>query len=216
MDPTAPNSDKDQKQPTASSPPPIDQDPQVPTFPQNPQPTATDPQATNPIQPGQFVTAPPDDPVAQQLPASPDQMSNYGSGPLPQAPSSPITPIAQPTQPLAQENLNLPTTAPFDQPNPAPYTSDQQPQSPQGSSKIGKLRLIAIVAAVLVLLALVFALIWFFVLGKKPKENAKTSAQTTPVEEPSPVPASPKSGFADLSQATAEATPQAAPSPPVE
>ena len=80
-------------------------------------------------------------------------------------------------------------------------------------SKIGKLRTFAIIVAILVLLALVAGIFWFFIINKK-EEPVKT--QTSPeeqVDEPQLPPKRTDGGFADLPEATLEATPEVTPSP---
>lgn len=215
MDPTAPNTDKNQdQQPQAATLPQPPQDsPPQPS--QNPLPTSSSQEAANPnpIQPGQFVSSPPEQvtvpppsmPASPQAEAGPDVVADLPET-APGQFAAPVNPIAGPTS--EQSGLNLQTTPPFapPQPNPAPYESPQQAQEPQGSSKIATIKKVAIVIAVLALLALIFVLLWFFVLGKKPQQASKTTVQTQPVEEPSP-PVTPQTTFAQLPQATSEATP---------
>ena len=82
-------------------------------------------------------------------------------------------------------------------------------------SRIELIRKIAIVVAVLVLLALIVAVIWFFVLGKKGKEPVKTQAgEEQLIEEPSPVAKPTGGGFAELPEATSESTPSGQEPPP--
>ncbi len=76
------------------------------------------------------------------------------------------------------------------------------------------MRVLIIVAGVVVLLAVIGALVWFFILSPK-NQAATTSSGLTEIPEPSPLPKNTGGGFGNLPQATgsgqstASATPSA-------
>ena len=67
---------------------------------------------------------------------------------------------------------------------------------------IKKLRIVAIIAGILVLLGAIGALVWFFVIGRAPKQPTQTEAQIQEtqavVEEPTPLPKRTEGGFGTL------------------
>ena len=201
---------------------------------QNPQPPGEKPPAPNPIEPGQFVvagedhTSPPKPaPISQNSPSAPalDPGLGHIDPPPPQPAANQMPARPQPGLNLAgappPQNFPPPNPAPqepaFEQPNPAPYTPPPPTTSsapPEGSSKIKSLRMFAIIAGVLVLLAVIGALVYIFVFAKKP-EAATTTSTNQAIEEPSPTPARAGPGFGDLketpNQATRSATLSASP-----
>jgi len=93
------------------------------------------------------------------------------------------------------------------QPDPTPFTGPTQqatvPTQQSPGSKIKKMKLIAILIAVLILIGIVAAVAWFFILNKKQvnTQSAKTQnvQETT---EPTPSPQNPTDRFGNLPQAT--------------
>lgn len=219
--------------------------------------------ATNPIQPGQFVvageeasqnTTSTDDP---QVPNKPDltassqpppvQTNPIGSSPqvakdnlqnfagfasiqppslaatnlgnIPQQANPPPSPPTNASKLQATSAQNPPPETEVNQPDPTPFVQPQQAQgaaqmgSPSEPSKIGKLRIILILVAALVLIATIAALVWFFILNKKGDESAKTGLTQEQVEEPPPPTRRTNGGFGELPPATPEATQAASPSP---
>jgi len=184
--------------PQFKTPPPSPPIPNPTNIPQGPPPSITTPPVVPPPSP-KIEAMPKMTPVPPVPPASPPPPS-----PAPQTPSVSAEPAAS-------------------QPDPTPFVPpsvpDQQAMGTptQGPSGIGRLRIIAIVLAVLVLVALIAGVFWFFVLGKRGQEPVKTqSAPEEQVEEPSSPPKRTNGGFGDLPQATSEATPAATPTPPEE
>ncbi|OGE04950.1 hypothetical protein A3B51_00520 [Candidatus Curtissbacteria bacterium RIFCSPLOWO2_01_FULL_41_18] len=189
----------------------------------------------NSIQPGQFVVAGEDttatssppkvaqNPSFASQPQSPPQGPNIQES---QTPTSESLPVLQPVAGLdlagnSQLDQNVPPQAPVSQPDPTPFAPPLSPQPtqetaappPESRSKIQKLKIIAIIVAVLVLIGIIVALVWFFVLGKQKKEPVKTDQDQVIQEEPSPSPARTDAGFGNLSQATPSAPPPVTPSP---
>ena len=117
-------------------------------------------------------------------------------------------PITSPPNPAA-----VPPSPPATQPDPTPFVAPKSPPPAiQGSSRMERIKKIAIIFAILILLGLLAGLVWFFVLGGKTKEPVKTESSTgAPVAEPSPPPKRTDGGFADLPPATNEASPGASP-----
>ena len=194
----------------------------------------------NPIEPGQFVVAGENHSTSPQASPNLSQPTGNlpPLDSQPSAPAAPTPMPAQPdpvpaptSPPLPSTGLNLagespppgptadfPAPGPLpqapapEQPNPAlyvppPATGGNIPQNP---SKIKNLKKIAIIVAGLVLLSAIGALVYMFVLGKKP-QAAKTTT-TDVIEEPSPSPQNTGPGFADLSESTPQATKSATPS----
>ncbi|OGD96518.1 hypothetical protein A3F02_00680 [Candidatus Curtissbacteria bacterium RIFCSPHIGHO2_12_FULL_38_9b] len=138
---------------------------------------------------------------------------------LPQQPELNQSSVQDPKIPEpVNAQSNITPTLENNQPDPAPYTPPQAnnvENIPEegGSSKLDKMRLIAIVTAAVLLLAIIAAIVWFFVLGKK-GEPVKTEVDINQqVEEPPLIPKRINDGFGDLPEATSEATTPAELSP---
>ncbi len=199
-------------------------DPTAQTNNPNPQGDA----AKSPIEPGQFVVAGADPVPPQPQPAPPAQQAPIGQ---PQQPASPPQPMSPP-QPrpgfsLAQDkNLaqSFPTPPPQPQvpspppppppqpdmtmqPDPTPFTGPGQqgsvPTQQPPASKMKKIKLIVILIAVLILIGIVAAVAWFFILNKPQTtaQNVKTQNVQETIE-PTPLPQTPTNGFGNLPQAT--------------
>ena len=176
------------------------------------QPDVKDTQVPNPIQPGQYVEAGGDPAPSQALPNQPQDQTFEKTPPAPKLASStipgelPQTPI--PPLPPNPPSSDLPPPPP--QPDPTPYVSPQAANQPpqQASASGGKLKLLIIILAIIVLIGIVAALAWFFVLGKGNMEPVKTeNTQSLPTEEIASPPPRETGGFGDLPTATGEATP---------
>lgn len=158
------------------------------------------------IQTGQFVVAGGDQaPAPQNFPPEPPQPP----APPPYIPQEPNTTVPQPPVPEPQPAAAFaPTDQQFQsQPDPTPYappppTPGSQQVSAGGGSMIKKLRLVAIIAGVLVLLGAIAALVWFFVLGRSSQQPTQTQATTQEtqavVEEATPLPKRTEGGFGTL------------------
>lgn len=183
--------------------------------PNNPQ----DPNATSPIEPGQFVTS--GDGGVFKEPPSP-QMPNLQAPQPTQGVPSPFPPAnPQPTtpQPGLQFAQSMPPGAnpQPEQPSPTPYIQPQASnQTSSGApSTISKLKKLLIILGFILLIALIGALAWFFVIGKGKLPVGNSTASQPPLNEPA-VQASPSpparttGGFSELPPATGEA--QATPS----
>lgn len=197
-------------------------DPSAPNNSSNP--NQGTPEPTNPIEPGQFVVSaeepvtpqnPPPQvtqqtpayqvpPESQKLPVSrepqPNIAQNQSQAPAAVPPQPPPSPPSQ-TPGAPAPNFSQPDPTPFSPPAPAGV-------NPDGESKTGKLKLILIVLGLLVLLATVGGLLWFFVLGKRIQEATKTENPEDSVaveEEPSPITKRTTGGFGELPSATAGA-----------
>lgn len=193
MDPTAPKDDPNQNNPNSPPPP------------------------ASPIEPGQFVVAPPAADTTILPPAEPQSPSPEESIQPPQftptVPSSagPAPSSQEETEPLFAQN----------QPNPTPFVAPASPpesaaQAQAPSSKIQRVRKILIIVGILLLVAILGAIVWLFIVGRSRNLPTKTQSQEVTVsQEPSlpPIPKRTTGGFADLPTATREsqATPSASP-----
>lgn len=189
--------------------------------PNNPQ----DPNAQkNPIEPGQFVVTgdqndifkEPQNP-ASTTPEPPPQNLKQDTPPASNLPgvepplAPPPTPMFEPPSPASsQENLAgvQPQEPQFEnQPSPTPYvpptTEGQTPQSPQ--SIISRLRVVFIAVGFLLLVALIGAGVYFFILGKSKKSDNTTQTTQESAELPLPTPARTSGGFSELPPATPSA-----------
>ncbi len=171
-------------------------DPTAPNNPDNQNPPAP----PNPIQPGQFVVAGEDAPPAAnpQITAQP--------APTPQAP--------QPTMNLAQDKAaptqvfpNAPVGPTAVQPDPTPFTSPPGatpnlagvPPTGAAAPK-SRNKMLIILIALIVLVAIIGAVVYFVVL---PKAKTGTKPTTdTQVDEPSPSPTRTDGGFGTLPEAS--------------
>lgn len=180
-------------------------DPSAPNNPNNSNPQAP----TSPIQPGQFVVAGEEAPPAATAPQPTVET---------QSPAAP-PPAPIPTVNLAQDKEgqqpqvfpNAPVGPAASQPDPTPFSPTGQilpdtqnlgtPAAPSGGSK----KLLLVIPIVLILVGIIGAVVYFFVLPKN-KTGAKTTGADVQVEEPSPTPARTGAGFGDL-QSTGSATP---------
>src|SRR3989344_5907314 len=137
-------------------------------------------------------TAPP--PPLTPPPYIPQQPNPVSEASLPESQSAPLpTPSYAPT---AQQFQSQPDPTPYAPPPPVPGS---QQVSAGGGSMIKKLRIVAIIAGILVLLGAIGALVWFFVIGRAPKQPTQTEAQIQEtqavVEEPTPLPKRTEGGF---------------------
>lgn len=174
------------------------------------------PQGDNTILPGQFVESGGDTQTPQPAPQGAFETGQsqtarpWGFSPT-TLPPQPVPVVSEPEPQLAAQILPQPasqsepaSTLSASQPDPTPYippplTPGSQPTASAQGSIIGKLRVIAIVLGVLVLLGAIAAVAWFFFLGKSPQEAVKTEAQSgTVVEEPAPLPKRTEGGFGTL------------------
>ena len=219
MDPTAPKDNPTSATPQTQGQGPNAAPPAVSTNPwsSQPPPIAEAPPAsggTGQIQTGQFVsvggdTPPPASPASATLPPLPITHPSANGpilgavpepNPIPQTPQPPLSPLPNtlPAEPEFAPN----------QPNPTPYApppNTPNAQSSQGGSKLKSLKLIAIIAGILVLVAIIGVLVWFFVINGKSNQAASTQNTGTNVTEQLPLPKIDKGGFGDLPQATASA-----------
>ncbi len=178
-----------------------------------------DPNSASPIEPGQFVTTGDGgvfkEPPPPQVPNSPAPQTNQPApSPLPPPMSAPSAP--QPGLQFAQSIPPGTTPQPETQPTPTPYVppqaANQEPSAP--SSTISKLKKLLIILGFLLLIVLIGALAWFFVLGKGklPIGDNKTTQEPSiaPATQTfTPPPVRTTGGFSELPPATgeAEATP---------
>ena len=217
MDPTAPNDNQ-----------------------QNPEGNAN--VQNNPVQPGQFVVSgeqgavsgdpgvniqqpnldpqSPVDNTGQQMPPPPGPVGSQLAGespPMPQNDPAAVNPqFAAPTPAFsAPVNTQQPDTTPFAAAPGAPMGPQAQGSQvpPDSDSKMAKLKIVAIIAAILILVAIIVALVWFFVLNKKSNDQVNINTQQTQVEEPTIPSPQTESGFGDIPPATEEAAPPATEEP---
>lgn len=96
------------------------------------------------------------------------------------------------------------------QPDPTPYTPVQPTVPPtQEPSRMARLKLLMIIVAIVVLVGIIGGVVWFFALGNnQQKESLKTEGPQEQIEE-LPLPKRTAGGFAELPQATNEATEEA-------
>lgn len=172
-------------------------DPTAPNDPNNPNPASP----PNPIQPGQFVVAGED-----AAPASaPQQQANA-------APAQPAVSLAGQRQESAPVFPNAPVSGASTQPDPTPYmpptgspNGATPPPLPAESKGKGS-KLIIMVLAVIVLISIIGAVLWFFVLPKTKTAATKTEDTSTQVqEEPSAPPQRTEGGFGQIPESTAPA-----------
>lgn len=200
-------------QPT-SSPPPL---------PMSPNPTVTPPSQNQPA-------SNPDDLLAaiakeNQGKAIPSQIPSQPQSPPPQLSPLPQTSVSPPPSPiinLAQEETAVPaqTLPPIQNtaPDPTPFVPPQAaPPSEQNSPGMDKIKLILIILGVMVLIALIAFLVWFFVINKSNKAAKTENDQDITIDEPSPLPKRTQGGFGTLPQsssgATLDASPDTTPNP---
>ena len=189
-----------------------------PTAPNNNDPESPKSQPS-PIQPGQFVTTEEEEngqfkqpPSPQPSPTSQPSASAPPPAPPPQAAPQPPLPTGTNLAGAVQEPPS-PETGPApqfeNQPSPTPYVAPQTSGEPPptGPSTIAKFRVILIVLGFLLLIALVAAVAWFFILKKvSSQEGTKTAGENREtVEVPTPPPARKSGGFSELPPATEEA-----------
>lgn len=94
------------------------------------------------------------------------------------------------------------------QPDPTPYAPPPESTTPpvqEKPSKIKSLRTLAIGGGIVVLLGIIGAVVWFFVLGNKPQPATKVDTTQQLIEEPPPLPKRTGGGFAELPPATTSA-----------
>lgn len=185
--------------------------------PNNPPNPPSDP-PPSPILAGQFVVAPDQDGIFKQPPppSSPSTPPPPPTEPLPIQPAQPTgvnLPLPEPPLPPSPFPPQTPPSFPPTQPDPTPYTPPppSQSQFSPPPSQIKRARVYLIILGIFLIVVILAALLWFFVLGQNRKSQpAKTEAP----QEETPTPPSIKrttGGFADLPQATETATPAASP-----
>lgn len=174
----------------------------MPTAPDNNQPNSGSAAPPNPIQPGQFVVAGDDQPqqpgqtpaAPQAVPAQPPPPATSLAGERQESVTSQVTPIA----PAANGST---------QPDPTPFTAPGAVQpGTQETAKSGggsKIKGVVIALAVIVLLAIIGAVVYFFVLPNLKGATSKTQTSTdVVVEDPSPPPPNTGNGFGDIPEST--------------
>lgn len=194
----------------------------------NPNPTEGA-QDTSFIQPGQYAVA--QDPIAG---VSSQSQVAAGMGAQPADAAAQVPPQGDVSQDLTSQvpldstgGVNLASSAPppptdpsppptSNQPDPTPFVTPAGPvpgsTDSESGSKFGKLKIIFVAIALLILIGVVAAALWFFVLAKRTGEKASTETnETTKIEEPSPPSTSSEAGFGEIPQSTSEATPAASP-----
>lgn len=183
-------------------------DPNDPLVGQNPPQNPVD----NSILPGQYVVSgasenpPPasSNPFAAPIPAPAEPFAQpLPSVQTPLAGEVPAAPPPLPPTPTAPPESIAETSTSTAQPDPTPYTpppASASAQSANGGQMIKKLRLVAIVLGVVVLLIVVGLLVWFLVLSKNGQAPTKVENEpvSTLVVEPTPVPQKPGAGFSSL------------------
>lgn len=192
----------------------------------------TNPPSPSPIQPGQFVVAPRED-ITPPPPSEPEQPPQ--ESPQPSQPASPAKrgeftqPPASPGESLGGPSPKEPAPskepAPLfaqDQPNPTPFVAPTPPpemaqeKDTPPPSKIQRARKILIIVGILLLVAILGAIVWLFIVGRSREQPAKTQSQEVSTsQEPSqpPIPKRTTGGFADLPAATRESQATASASP---
>lgn len=184
----------------------------------------TKPPSPSPIEPGQFVVAPPVSPDTSVGGSAPDTTLP----PPPQPEPSQEIPLQSPQPtPLASDTEPVPAPEPEplfaqNQPNPTPFVAPTsspetaQAQADQPLSKIQRARKILIIVGIFLLVAILGAIVWLFIVGRSREQPAKTQSQeVSPGQEPSqpPIPKRTAGGFADLPAATRESQATASASP---
>lgn len=207
MDPTAPNTNNGNQQPTQNQ--------------------------TNPIQPGQFVVA--SEETLANPPSQISNQTQVDSATQQNSPDGSITTANQTGQPdtvnpnsftaSAAQDPNLQFQGPPPpppaysppapgQPDPAPFAQQPSPigpppggmQAPQDSGS-NKIKIILIAAGVISLIIIIAVLVWFFVLNKQSTETNSTSTQE--VEIPSPATQTQGPGFGTIPESTEQGQPSA-------
>lgn len=194
-----------------------------PTAPDNNQPNTGSTTPQSPIQPGQFVVAG-DDQQAPQAPTPAPVAPQAVQDPVPTPPQPAVSLAGERQESIASQVLpNAPVTSASTQPDPTPFTAPgqaigQQIESAQTNGGGGsKMKGIIIALALLALLTIIGAVVYFFVLPKLKENSAKTQTSTdVQIEEPSPPPQRTGSGFGDIPDSTtsAEQVPPAVPDSP--
>lgn len=188
----------------------------------------TNPPGPSPIQPGQFVVAPPASPDAPASPRGERGESLGGPAADPDTPPQPPPPeeTPQPPQPASTQRgefaqtpqepapqsepeplfaQNQPNPTPFVAPTPLPEMAQEKDTPPP--SKIQRARKILIIVGILLLVVILGAIVWLFIVGRSREQPAKTQSQEVSTgQEPSlaPIPKRTTGGFADLPAATRE------------
>lgn len=187
------------------------------------------------VEPGQFVvagedTAPQQPPQVQpqssptvdsspkaskfaftRSPITNSQTAADQTPPPPPPPSAPETPNAPPPPPPPPPNQPpQPDPTPFSvQPN--QFTPPVEGAQNQGSSKVNKFRKIFMILIVLVLVGIIAAVAYIFVIQKDffgKKEDVKTDTSDTVLDEPLPSPQRGSGGFSTLPQSSESAQPE--------
>lgn len=197
-------------QPTSSPPPP------------NPAVVTPSPQQQSISNPDDLLAA-----IAKenQGKAIPSQTPSQPASPQPSLPPLPQTsvgPAPSPVLNFTQEETAVPaqTLPPIQNaaPDPAPFIPPQAaPPSEQESQGMDKIKLSLIFLGVMVLIALIAFLVWFFVINKSNKAAKTENGQDITIDEPSPLPKRTQGGFGTLPQlssgTTLNASPSATPNP---
>lgn len=169
--------------------------------------SVTDAKTSNPQVAAPNLASTQADPATQTDPGFVSQSSS-----IPQPETSPQTPPtgqSSGTSQLAGVSSGQPDPTPY---VPPPAQPLQVP--PETPSKIRLLKKLAIVVGIVLLIAIIVVVAWFFVLGKKTQEPVRTEA-ISEVDEPSPLPKRTNGGFGELPPATSEASPSAFPTPAI-
>src|SRR3989344_6676352 len=232
MDPTAPKDNDQSSQANENPESPVQtggfvvsgEPGGIPDPDQSPQPIQPDPLSA---QPTSSQPAPPIEPAAPSAAGS-DLQSDLQSTVVAATGTNlagSMDPTALPQDnPLAPQETTLPTEQ--QQPDPTPFTPPpsplggapapdanpagvpQPPGTPpsQGESKAGKMKSLIIVVAVFILVAILAAVAWYFILNKGQTQEDNTTTDTRPIELPSSPSPKTSGGFGDLPSPTPEAT----------
>lgn len=174
-----------------------------PTAPDNKGQNPQSPQ--NPIQPGQFVVAGEDGGATTPTAAPPQE-------PTPQ----PKVSLAGQRQPDANPQVvpNAAASGATNQPDPTPFNPSAPGQTAQGANvppaaesakKSGGMKIVLVFLAILALVGIIAAVIYFFVLPMVKKQESTTDTADTMVEEPSPPAQRTEGGFGQLPESTGSA-----------
>src|SRR3989344_6181834 len=187
-------------------------------------------QSPQPIQPDPLSVQPTPPPLAPPIePAAGSDLQSDLQSPVVAATGTNLAGSLEPAA-LPQDNPIAPpeTTLPAEQqqPDPTPFTPSPsplggapapdanpagvpQPQGTppsQGESKAGKMKSLIIVVAVFILVAILAAVAWYFILNKGQTVENNVTGDTSPLELPSSPSPRTEGGFGNLPEGTPEAT----------
>lgn len=137
------------------------------------------------------------DPAAQ---APQENLNPIDSGPLNQS-SQDLQPDPTPFVPPGQDQLNAGAPIPPPVPPITPVGSGQ----PGDGSKSAKLKSLIIIVGIFILVAILAAVAWYFILNKGSNEST-TTTNTNPVELPTSAPTRNDSGFGNIPSPLPEAS----------